>query len=471
MSYTFLATVAPLCALAQTSEPTSKPDAVATTMPPVVWPVRETYRRLFTDRAVILSPTAATPTRTIRDAMLLHTHGQIVAIDPATGRRQWPQPVAGPHEPTLIGSDESRYILATPHRIFALRQADGHLAWTFGNRPPNDPGVDPESLTVWEDHAMSAGRLVARSNRGELICLDLLDGNMRWRREAIANVVDGSLVVNDRHLCYVHRSRRHGSLCVLDAASGKTIRTMSLDGDTLSQSLVLTTDGALLALRSRTMLCVELGTGAVRWRVRTSGRFVVSTLITSDDGVFISDDGSHVTQYDLRTGHVLWKTPPIGMPEGGGGLWVQLAAGRLLTAAWGILIASNPADGRVLWVAHNPPGVQSQPPFLAGDAVVTVEIATSRAVTRLRESERDLMVPPGSRRYRMRRFNLSDGREQPVIAGGELVTPPLGAFAQVSAQRNTLMILDGERLIGYVGGNVAAPHQDATSVQTQPREQ
>ncbi len=450
-----IAAVAPLCAIAPASGPSPKPD-IAAAASPAVWLLSETYRQLFLDRAAVVGPT----TDTAANVILIHAAGGINVIDAATGRRLWPRPAACAREPLLIGSDEGRFFLATPHRIFALRRIDGRLAWQFGDHPPADAGVDPESLTEWTHHAMTVRRLVARSNRGDLVCLDLRDGSLRWRREAVTGVVDSELVMDDRHVCYVERSRRRRSRCVLDASSGKAIRAMGLDGDTPCQSLVRADDGALLVLYSRTILCVEPHSGTVRWRVRTSGRLVGSTLATNDHGVFVSDDGLHVTKYDPRAGRVLWQTPPIGAPPGHGGLWVQLDAGRLLTGANGVLMASDAADGRILWVAHNPPKLQTQSPVRLGDALVTMELAKGGAATRSTEDEQAIGEPADARRYRIRRFNVSDGRERPVIAGGELVTPPLGVAARLSARRNALAVLDGQHLIGYVGARDRKPQPE-----------
>lgn len=398
---------------------------------------------------MILSATADLLADAASDVILIHTQRRIEALVASTGRPLWPRPVACANEPTLIGSDESRHIFATPHQIFALRRVDGRLAWQYGDRPPDDPGVDPEALTEWADHAMTGERLVARSNRDELICLDLPDGNLRWRREG-SGVEAGRLVMDRRRVCTIRRRENRRSLCVADASTGETIHTIGLDGDTPCQALVPAADGALLVLWSRTMICVDPDAGAIRWRVRTSGRFVASTLVTSDEGVFISDDGLHVTKHDPGTGIAQWQTPPIGTPEGAGGLWVHLAPGRLLTAASGVLVASDPVDGRVLWVAHDPPGSPAQPPVVVGDAVVTLEIAKDAGTTRPVENLSADAPPPGSRRYRIRRFDLSDGRERQVVEDGELLTPPLGAAARMSARRNVLAILDGQRLIGYV---------------------
>ncbi len=458
MSYILIAVATPLCALAQTSGPTSYPDIV-TAASLVVWPVRAAYHRSFTDRAVILSLAADPQADSTSDVILIHTAGRIEALAASTGRRLWPRSVACRREPLLIGSDENRHILATPHRIFALRRVDGRLSWQYGERPTDDAGVDPESLTVWTDLAMTVDRLVARSDRGELICVDLRDGNLRWRRDD-SGAEAGRLVMHRHHLSYVQRRGLLRTLCVLDASSGEPIRTIDLDGDTPCQSLSRVADGGLLVLHSRTMLCIEPDAGAMRWRVRTSGRFMASTLATSGDGVFISDDGRHVTKYDLRTGRALWQTPPIGAPDGHGGLWVRIAAGRLLTAASGMLAASDPTDGRVLWVAHNPPNLQAHPPVLVGDAIVTMELATNGGATQPADGERVISAHSDSHRYRIRRFDLSDGRERSVIAGGELITRPLGASTRMWARRNALVILDGQRLIGYVGANDRKPKRE-----------
>jgi hypothetical protein len=46
---------------------------------------------------------------------------------------------------------------------------------------------------------------------------------------------------------------------------------------------------------------------------------------------------------------------------------------------------------------------------------------------------------------------VTDGRESPVTEAGALVTEPIKSLGGVFARNRCLLLLDGRRLVGYVG--------------------
>ncbi|MFQ5429960.1 MAG: PQQ-binding-like beta-propeller repeat protein [Phycisphaerae bacterium] len=413
--------------------------------PRVRWPLLGTRGRLFADRVAVLEPRFPDLPDTGWDAVLTYAGGQLDAERPATGRSIWPRRVACPAQPVLLGMDSARFVLADAHRLFALTRTSGQLAWQFGRVPAEDPGADPESMPAWTQHALTPAHLVSASDNGELACLDPADGTLRWRRR-IGESGAEALAANDRHVFCAQWSVRHNLIHVLDVRTGQTIHTVRIEEARPVQLLVPDPEGMLLVVLTRSILSIDPDRGAIRWRADTRERFVPASLAVDAEGVFLSDDDRRITKFDLYDGRVLWQTAPIGN-DFRDGLWVAVAGGRLLVASSDTLAAFDTADGRRLWAADAPPGLRLQTPIVLADAIVGLSPAPSAA---------DADHPPdgvhgGEKRFLIRRYDLRTGRALPAARNGPLLTEPIAAFGGLFVRNQSLLLLDGNRLIGYVG--------------------
>ena len=418
--------------------------------PTVALRLKKPYVRLFTDRVAVLSPGFDRLPETHWDAAITYAAGLLEAKGATTGRNIWPRPVPCEAEPNFLGVACGRYVFATTHRVFALTCTSGQPAWQFGEEPPDDPLADPESLQTWTDHAMAAQRLFCTSDHGDLVCIDLQDGSLRWRRETGSGSA-GHLAANDRHAFYTRWKGRHNVVEIHDTDTGRPLHTVRPEKSWPFQALVPAGDDMLLAVRSSSILAIDAVTGAIRWRIDTPDHFVLSTLNTTVDGLFISDDSRRLTRYDLYTGRQRWRTPPIGT-DTRDGLWAEIVGGRLLAASRNALVAFDSADGRRLWEADDPPGLRIQPPIVVANALITVGVV-ERSAEAADPPPPPREAPREGRRYHIRAFRLTDGRPIPLSGDGPLITEPVRNFSGLVARNHALLLLDADRLIGYVEEN------------------
>lgn len=413
-----------------------------------VAPVTSTYDRLFPDRATVLEPLLAELPDTTWEDMLTAGAGQVDCRHPITGRSRWPRPFATRAQPILLGMDVSRYYLATVSRVFALTRTSGQLEWQFGDEPPDDPLVEPESLPSWVYFAVSGERLYAGNDRGRIVGLSLADGALRWSIEAGAAPA-APMVANDAYVCYAAAQGADLRIVVLDAADGRKVRTIQPADAWPLHQLMLTRKDRLLLVRSTTIQCIDVSSGESQWHVTAEEHFHLPTLQIDADAIYVSDDARRIRAYDLDEGRVLWRSAPIG-PRADQGIWAQLANGSIYVACADRLQCLDAADGRSLWEASAPGCLKVQAPRLTADGVVTISPTDAARSRSGRREAADAAAQEEGRRYRIRRYRLATGSEMPLFDGGELVTGPIESLGGMILRDHAILLLDGSRLIGHV---------------------
>ncbi|MCZ6815604.1 MAG: PQQ-binding-like beta-propeller repeat protein, partial [Planctomycetota bacterium] len=414
------------------------------TVPKMRWPVTRVYQRLYADPVAVLNPTFSSLPETRWDILLTYSGRSLELRQPATDRALWPRPVECQSEPVLLGMDADRFVLATRNRLFALTRTSGQLAWQVGEPPVEDPNADPETLRSWTEFAMTPTRLFAANDRRELLCINLSDGAILWRKDQGPRA-GGSLVADRDRVCFAAWKGRQNTLAVLDAATGEPTRTIFQEEDRPIQTLKLTPDGILLVVLSNGVIAVDPRSGETRWRIDCHDHLVLSTLHVDPEGLFVSSDGRRIDKYDLETGRPIWSTPPLCTNKHGG-LWARISGGVLYAASSDTLVAYDTADGQPLWTAADPPGL-THAPQIVKDAIVTVLPEKDKAPGRRLPGADEIEET----RYRLLRFDLRDGRRRPSGHEPEKNLDHVATFGGLFVRDRCLLILDGNRLIGYVG--------------------
>lgn len=417
-------------------------------------PLKAGYRRLHAERTLVLDPLHAGQPATCWDALLTFAGGALEARHARDNRDLWPTTQPCDDQPMLLGMDDARFVLATAHRLFAVSRADGRPQWWAGRRPAKDPRTDPEEHAVWTDHVLLPRRLFAASDRGEVVCIDVEDGRVLWRRQAGGGA--DHLAADDRHVYYSQWKGRFPSVHVLRADDGEPAGAIHPEEPRPFQALAPTADGRLLVVLSRTILCVEPADGRVVWRVATAGHFSMSSFQMDEDGLYISDDSRTVAKYDLASGLLLWRTPGIG-GDLRDGLWTGMHRGHLYAASRDALMAFDTVDGRMRWSAADPPGLAAQPPQVTSAGLLCV---TEVPPERHRQEESDSAAEDGKAaaplmlhpRYRIRLFDLLSGQELQAAPDGPLLTEPVETFRGVYVRDGAIAVVDGSRLIVYTDG-------------------
>ena len=275
--------------------------------------------------------------------------------------------------------------------VSAVVSANGRLFYIFDEAPRASILTPPK----W--------RLIAR---------DAFNGTLLWKRDIVLwhphlwRLKSGPQILARRLVAMGNRLYVtlgiDAPLSVLDAATGKTIRTY--DGTKTTEEILCCGDELILSvaaegqpLRSdpsrryatlaemnedvtnplwtqapRTIMAVDAESGGVLWK-RESG--LVSLSLAADGQRVVFHDGQRIQALDQRTGQSLWTSEPLpkkeGMRSSGGATLVlyedvvlysgQIGAERRRSRETAIFALSI-KDGRTLWSApHHPCGHMGTP--------------------------------------------------------------------------------------------------------------
>ncbi|OWY72883.1 hypothetical protein B7486_00640 [cyanobacterium TDX16] len=407
---------------------------------------RETYKRLFAEKAVVLDPVFDDLPHTTWDSMLVAVSGQVEARHAVTGRGLWPRPLGTKSLPSLLGMDASRFILSTPWRIFAVTRTSGQVSWAFGNEPDDDPMLEPEETSPWSQQILMAERLYCASDRGQIVCVELSDGTVRWSLRAESSLA-GPIAVDERYLCFPTWQGSELVVTVVNADTGKALRTLRPSDAWPMQAMRMTRRHRLLIVRSTSIQCFDLDASKSEWIIQAPDHFTLSTLQLDSDSLYVSPDGRRVNKYDLDDGRLVWSSSAIGKASDQA-IWVGRSRGVLYIAGQDRLEALDCADGHGLWSASAPGCLGVQSPRLAADSIITISAEPQRRQARAVEDE----VDKDRRVYRICRYSLETGARLSMKDGESAVTEPVGAFGGLHVRDKAVILLDGSMLIGYVDG-------------------
>lgn len=432
------------------------------------WPLVRRYARPFEDNVVLLSPEfpagpSAADTPADSSTVLVWCDNLLYAIDARTGRDVWPEPMRCAVSPILLLQDRGRALVATRYQYLSIDLASGRMQWSVGDVPKDAdaPRTDPEWTTGWAHHAVTDRELFAVTDRGELFCIALDDGKVRWRVQPRPRISE-HLAAGGGRVAYFSRDRRRSRLVLLDAADGKGVETIVLDEDRAIQSLLLLPDGPLLAVSTLELTAFSPADGALLWRTAHGPRVVTATFQAGPDGVYAATDDGRLVAFGLEDGRMAWSCqgPP---PPAEANLWTSLAQGVLYVAGRGELRALDAADGRILWQRRAADGfkgdVSLQPPLLAADSILGVAVSAGEAK---RSPLEKLVDPPPA--YRVQRFGMAQG-----TAAADLPLGPIANFRGMLLFDGALIVLDGRTLVGYVpASSVEASTEPSERAATEP---
>jgi hypothetical protein len=452
-------------ALAWNAPPSSQPSTTqlppTTAEPHVAWPVQCIYQRLYPDRVVVLEPVFNKPAGARWELAVTYSGKELEALDAAGGRPVWPRSIACPAEPTLLRMDESRLVFITHYRVFALVRTSGAIAWQVGDELPDDPNIDPESVPWWTDRFMTAGRLYVVSSTGELMCIDPRDGSIRWRCDIGKDAYKG-LIADDRYVYYAKPQVIGNILNVLDADSGVHVGAIPMNQKDRVAALRTISRGRVAVVIGRGILWIDLTKGELSGWVRSDGPVQLSALQSNAAGLFLASNKGLVLSYG--NAEFVLGGASFDCGRASDQTWTAISAGDFYVAWDHALMAFDAAAAPIVvgppptsrpafeprWSVEHVAAFTRWPPLLTADAILTIEVDDkergSAADTQPAGSQ-----PDAAPRFRLRGFRRADGKEMDITREGPLRTEPLKSFGGLAVRDNALILLDGNRLIGYVG--------------------
>ena len=232
----------------------------------------------------------------------------------------------------------------------------------FGNTPESTRSntalnVAEPYAQRWEVHAGSLlelppvignGRVIAGTNHGVAIAIDLQTGKTDWRYNLGGAVaaspaltgLPGTASAGAPQLALF--ATIAGDLIALDPATGAERWKLAL-GSSIATSPLVLGDGVFIGTRSGELLRVSLVTHKPTW-MRTVGGSVKGAIARSGSNIIVGDYGGHVSAISQATGNLVWKTTSPGKTFAGPGRFYAGAA-----VAYGRVFIGN-VNGRVLGI-------------------------------------------------------------------------------------------------------------------------
>ena len=227
--------------------------------------------------------------------------------------------------------------------MYALDCATGEIRWEF--TPQKQPGE-----WIYSQPVVNRGRLFFGDRTGDFHCLDATTGKSLWRRQtsrADNNQVNAT-ALTDGHR--VITANNDGVVVCYNALSGKTIWRQRVDGPCTGELLQF---GSRVVVGARSLYALDLGTGAVRFRlevpdrdvysVTTAGRRLVAILGPDFRSLSCSSE-SQPWRYDLvviERGHEIAKRPINGI----GALRTCIETGLVYLTCSAAMKVIDPASG------------------------------------------------------------------------------------------------------------------------------
>jgi len=257
---------------------------------------------------------------------------RVVAVDLETGRTRWSVRLTGPLVGGVIrGGDRIYAATDRPSgRVYALARASGSQVW------------DTRAGDIHAPLALIEDQLIALNRAGQVIALDAAAGTIRWRRAVPSTQVPPHSLGDGRVLI-----TSHDSLYVLRLSDGRILERHPVPGTIVAPWAEH--EGLLFAATGdSTIVALEQGTLAERWRVRLDAPLLTQPVLTDDTVFGVTRMGS-VFRISWDPSPEITRLQETGWPATGApalvGNWI-LAGG-----ADGVLRAFRTSDGSESWRA------------------------------------------------------------------------------------------------------------------------
>jgi outer membrane protein assembly factor BamB len=218
---------------------------------------------------------------------------------------------------------------------------------------------------------------------------------------------------------------------VVDGASGQAVGEIALDGRRPVESLVVTFDGLLLAVTSKSIDCYELETRRPRWSAAIGGQLQLETLQLTPDGVVYADSGRQLRKLSIDDGRELWASASVGNDDSDG-LRVEVVEDQLLALTATSVAAIDGVTGVTLWTGAVPDDVRFVRHLMTDDFLATVH------------------TPRGdSKQPMVYLYNLHTGRI-PASGGTVEFSNGVGAIENILAVDGTLLLQSADALHAFI---------------------
>jgi outer membrane protein assembly factor BamB len=228
-------------------------------------------------------------------------YGNVVALDPASGKRLWEKLLGAPVRSSPTAAGERVFVVTTEGRFFCLSGIDGTELWSVRGLPQT------ASLGLNSSPAVDGEIVVVPYPSGDLVALKVADGTAVWSEnlsrarttsqlasmsDAARPAIDGGVVFAVGH---------GGRMVATQAKSGERLWSLNVPGtqapwiagDTV---FVVDTGGQLMAISRRD--------GKMQWTAKLPGTNAWSGPVLAGGALWLASSKGELVGVDAATGRV-----------------------------------------------------------------------------------------------------------------------------------------------------------------------
>lgn len=350
-------------------------ESVEPRRPRLTLPLDQAFERSFSEPIRLLEPRFLEDPRGRWTRAFVYGDHQIRALDPTSAADLWPKPLDVRSRPELLLAMDDAALFATAYEIFSVDAKTGKRGWTVGAYPPDfdEAHADWEDDQVLRHHALHANTLVSVRDGGEVSCVDISSGAVRWSR-TYKSTPGPTLAVFDDVVVYAALSDGRLRIHLIDATTGDLRSIVDTEIEEVPERVFVTIDGQLIVVTPRTLAAFDADSQQRRWQVRLSGQLRPASVLMDLDALYFCQDGRRLQKVSLDDGRVIWETDeltarpdsePVTRREGP---YLIITTARSVTAV-------DPINGMTLWQGTH----AEQPNFVATLITESYVIAVDRS--------------------------------------------------------------------------------------------
>jgi outer membrane protein assembly factor BamB len=223
------------------------------------------------------------------------TTGGVYAFDRLTGSISWRYPAGRGVASAVTGFGRNAYAVAVEGQLICLDIDSGRLRWSF-----------PGNVWGFEAPAVADGRVIAGGRDGNVYALDASTGKLLWKKALGASI--STSVTMDGSRLYLGTST--GGIYRLRAEDGTVESTLQLDSGPRGRPL-RAGEALFIFLSDRqenyhSVVCVDASLKQERWRQTAEHDWAASRLLVWRDTVVVGTPAGDVIAFRLRDGSQAW---------------------------------------------------------------------------------------------------------------------------------------------------------------------
>jgi outer membrane protein assembly factor BamB len=226
--------------------------------------------------------------------------GHVIALNAADGKPLWTVLINGAVISSPAISDNVVAVRSIDGKLRALSPADGHELWEAGQEVPS------LSLRGTSSPVIVGDLIICGFDNGKVVAYNSGDGTQVWQavvaaphgRTEIQRLadVDGPVSVAGKN---VYAVGYHGNVAMLALESGQTWWAHE---DSSYRGLALASDAVYMSTADGQVLALNRSNGSVIWRQPALRYRGLTTVAVSDDAVITADFQGYVHFLDKHTG-------------------------------------------------------------------------------------------------------------------------------------------------------------------------